>query len=186
MSSNLVNLDELVPGIQGTTFKYKDVDYTLRGDLPSSTVFEFLALYDELTKFQGEAHTAGAASDAAQQAALKSGDENAQRAAAAAAAEAILEIRDKLEKVTGQIRERLLTVFRLEHPDLEELPFGNQTTIIVLGEVLRTMGIGSSPVEPAPVPTPAPRKPRARKATAKKTTTSRSRTATARRTPRTK
>lgn len=164
--SNIVDLDELVPGIDGTIIKYKGEQYKVRGDLSSETIFEFLALYDTLIEFRADAVEAAESEDPVK----------------------LVEVRDRLEQITREIRDRLLKVFQLEHPDLEELPFGNQTTMIVLGEVLAAMGIGGRAVEPAPVPpTPAPRRtPKrasAKRATGKKTTSSRSKTATARRTP---
>lgn len=145
--SNLINLDELVPGIQGTTFTYQGSEYKLRGDLPSEQVFEFLALYDELLAFRARA--------------VKAAEEGKP--------DAVQKIRSDLEGITGQIRERLLDVFQLEHPDMEKLPFGNQTTLIVLAEVLKTMGVGA--VEAAPDP-PTPARPKRKRAAKPRSRTS--------------
>lgn len=135
--SNLLDLNELVPGLAGTRVIYGEQEFKIRGDLPSETVFEFLALYDDLLKFQQEAVKAAASNDLSQ----------------------IQAVRSDLEKITSAIQERLLAVFKLEHPDMEKLPFGNQTTLIVLGEVLAAMGLaaptGSEAGSPPPVTPPA-------------------------------
>lgn len=128
--SNIVNLDEMVPGIKGTVFKYDGKEYRLRGDLPTKTVFEMLSLYDDLIEFR----------------------ESAQKAAETNDPKAILAMREALDNATGRINEKLLEVFQLEHPTMKELPFGGQSTIIVLGEVLKAVGIGANPPEAAPKP----------------------------------
>lgn len=150
--SNIVNLNDLVPGLAGTTIIYNDQEYRIRGDLPSETVFEFLSLYDDLIAFRGEAAKAAEEQDA----------------------DALVKTRDRLQEMTAAIRERLLDVFKLEHPEMKELPFGNQTTLLVLGEVLKAMGLGTVEDPQPPAPKPAPRK-------RQKTTTTRTRQATRRR-----
>lgn len=119
--SNLVNLDEIIPGIQGTTLQYKGEKYVIPGDLPSEVVFEFLALYDELLEFQMKT----------------AADVEADKPAS------VLEIRGGLEKITLKIREKLLEVFQLEQPDMTKLPFGNQGTLAVLGYVFQAAGLGA-------------------------------------------
>lgn len=157
--AELVNLDELVPGIAGVEFKYRDQTYHVPGDLDTETVLEFLALYQTLMENATEA-TKLDASEMTEAEQLQKAEE----------------LRAQMKSSMDVVREKLLAVFRLSDPDLKSLPFGQQTTMIVLGKVLEMMGVaapadtedGDLPVPPTKR-VPQDRKP---KAPRKKATTS--------------
>lgn len=153
-SSNIVNLNEIVPGLETVVFKYNDRTFEVPGDLPSKTVFEFLALFDDLLGFQKDAADAVASQDP----------------------EKVLEVRQKLQEITTTIEQALLKVFQIRQPELKEWPFGSRSTVPILGAVLAGLGIGGSAVAEDPTP-PAPKPGRSRRTT-QATTTSRSRKAT--------
>lgn len=178
MPSNIVNLNELVPGIEGKTFKITLADgeeqsYYVPGDLDTETVFEFLALFEDMVRFQEKI------TELRTQA---SEDENADVSVL------LNHQTDALRELTEKIREKLLAVFQIADPDLKVLPFGNATIMVVLGEVLEMMGLAGSgedlpePEEKVDPPTrrvPQDRKPKAaRRRTGARTTTTRTKRAT--------
>lgn len=132
MPSNVTNLDELVGGDH--TFIYRDKEYRIPGDPATSTVFEFLKLYDDL--------------QAAQEKAAKAGE------TAGLAGE-----RADIEKLILAIREKLLILFKELQPDMVDLPFGHTGTMLVLRAVLGLLGVTMQETEPDPqVPTPTPKR----------------------------
>lgn len=160
MAGNIVNLNDLVPGLEGTTFQITRADgatesYTVPGDLDTETVFEFLKLFEDMVEFQSRA----------QQLRADAGED------VEANAQAIAETLESLRRLNDSVKEKLLAVFQLANPDLKVLPFGAATTMVVLGKVLEMMGI-ASPVQELPVPPtrrkPQDRKPRQRPAARKK------------------
>lgn len=149
--TNVIDLEKVVPGLSGTTFKMPDPDggykeYHVPGDLPTETVFKMLALFEELVSFE---------------------EKSAAQMAKQASSASIAKVRTDLKGVTDRINEELLAIFQLSDPKLELLPFGSQTTAVVLGEVFKALGLAA----PAggELPSPPPNR-AARRATARKTT----------------
>jgi hypothetical protein len=123
MPANVINLEEVVPGLSGTTFEMPDgKKYHVPGDLPTETVFKMLALFEELVSFEEKSATAMSKE---------------------ASSASISKVREGLKAVTDRINEELLAIFRLSDPKLETLPFGSQTTAVVLGEVFKALGLAS-------------------------------------------
>lgn len=152
MPSNIVNLGDLVPGLEGKTFRLPQgedsngnaryLDLHVPGDLDSETVFGFLALFEEMVAAQermGEMQAKVAAGDAQVTDGLRLASE-------------------EMEKLTASIKERLLAVFQLANPDLKALPFGQATTMAVLGEILKMMGLAEPVDLPEPPGPPTPRR----------------------------
>ena len=138
MPSNIVNLEEVVPGIEGKTFTLGDKSYHVPGDLPTDTIFEMLALFEDLVKFQEEAST---------------------QIAKNTSAASVQKVREKLRELTDMIDAKLLAIFQIDQPDLESLPFGSKSTNYILGEIFEMVGLASKEplgALPAP-PTPRPR-----------------------------
>jgi hypothetical protein len=138
-ASNVVNLDEIV----GTDieFIFGGETYVFPGDPSTESVFGFIDLYSDLLDAQ-------------------------QKAASAAEGEGGLagdttEIKKLLDKVRGG----LLEMFRERHPELDELPFGHKSTMLVMQHALRQLGV-TVPDAPADPPAPALAK---KKATARAT-----------------
>lgn len=184
----IVNLGDLVPGLEGKTFRLPKgadaageplyEDYHVPGDLDSETVFEFLHLFEEMVRFQQEARRLQAEAGE---------DEDKQN-------KALAEVMANLKSLNESIKAKLLTVFQIANPELESLPFGAATTTVVLGEILEMMGLatpppefplppeGEPPVDP-PKPNRAQRRAGQRSRTGKKTTTRSSTRAASRTTP---
>ena len=162
MPTEVVNLDELVPGIAGLDFVYRDKTYHVPGDLDTTTVMEFLALYQDLVVQafeQSQVEIEGLSTE--EQVKLAN------------------DLRATMSSQMDLARDKLLTVFQITDPELKTLPFGHETTMIVLGKILHMMGIAADkdeePLGELPVPpTKTPRKPRDRqpKAPRKPRTTS--------------
>lgn len=173
MSGNIVNLGELVPGLEGKTFVLPRADgteerYHVPGDLDSETVFEFLKLFEDMVTFEQK---------------IKDLRAQAPQEEDADIAPLISEQTNALRDLTNSIKAKLLAVFQLANPDLKELPFGQATTMTVLGEILEMMGLAAPAELPMPdgaVP-PTPNR-AARRNTARKTTTSPTRKGSSRKT----
>jgi hypothetical protein len=140
MPSNIVDLEEVVPGIAGMTFKLAGHEYHVPGDLPTDTTLELLGLFEELIAFEVE---------------------SAEAMAKNPSTEVITKIREGLKKTNDMIEERLLAVFQIAQPDLEKLPFGSKSTNYVLGEIFAMVGIASKadPAGPLPAPPTQPKRP---------------------------
>lgn len=154
MPSNIVNLNELVPGLEGKTFTITRANghedsYYVPGDLDSETVFEFLALFEEMVSFQEKVNDL--------QEKVAAGEQDV--------APALREQTSAVRELTDSIKAKLLAVFQIADPSLTALPFGQATTMAVLGEVLQMMGLAAQdlPEPPPPPPPPTPRKPQDRK-----------------------
>lgn len=153
---NIVNLGELVPGLEGKTFVLPRADgeeerYHVPGDLDSERVFEFLALFEDMVRFEQEiAELRREAAD----------DETK-------VGKLLEEQLKGLRVLTEKIKAKLLAIFQLSNPELKVLPFGQATTMAVLGEILEMMGLASK--EEKELPSPPPNR-AARRATARKTT----------------
>lgn len=147
--SKLYDLNELVPGIEDVTIKYRDETYVIPGDLNTERTFEFMALYDEILEFQRAAAEAVASQDEKK----------------------ALEVKDELERLMGTIGAKVLDVLKIRHPDVKELPFGQQSLMAVVGIILEAMGIGRSAgaTDGPPPPAPTPLKPRRRSTTRRST-----------------
>lgn len=158
MAGSIVNLGELVPGIEGKTFRLPQgdgfVDYHVPGDLDSETVFTFLALFEKMVEYEQEVK--------------KVRDEAEQKPDETSLAEVLAGQTDALHKLTDEIKAKLLVVFQVANPELKSLPFGTATTMVVLGEILEMMGLAEKAHLPEP-PRP-PQNRAARRATARKTT----------------
>lgn len=141
MPSNVINLEEVVPGISDTIFKMPDgTELVVPGDLPTETTFELLALFGDLVQFQ---------ENAAEKVAAES-----------SSSDVVAEVRSDLKKVTDLIDAKLLAIFQIRQPDLKVLPFGSKSTNYVLGAIFEMVGI-ASPTQPAgPLKPPPPTKPR--------------------------
>lgn len=139
MSGNVVNLNELVPGLEGKTFTITRADgteesYHVPGDLDSKTVFEFLGLFEKMVEFQEEANRLQAEVNE---------DPTKEKEALTATLKGMQDLNDDMKA-------RLLVVFQKSNPDLKELPFGSQTTMVVLGHVLEMMGLSEQEGLPGP------------------------------------
>lgn len=171
VASNIVNLEDLVPGLEGKTFRMpvgveedgvtkRYEDYHIPGDLDSETVFEFLKLFEDMVQFQ--ARSRELQTDA--------GDDPE------ANAQALAETMQALRDLNDAVKAKLLVVFQVARPDLKTLPFGASTTMVVLGVVLEMMGIAapSDGVAELPVPPdpPEPNRAARRASTGRKTTSS--------------
>lgn len=142
MPANIINLNEVVPGLDGTTFQINGTDYHVPGDLPVETTFRMLALFEELISFE---------------------EKSAVTMTKKSSAAGIAEVRGGLKKVTDRINEELLAIFKLSDPALESLPFGSQTTAVVLAEVFKALGLASDGGrQELPSPPPSPRKGKSR------------------------
>lgn len=155
MPSNIINLADVVPGIEDTTFKMPDgTELVVPGDLSTETTFELLALFEDLIKFQ---------EDASKQVATKK-----------ASAAVVSKVRADLKTVTDKIDALLLGIFQIRQPDLEKLPFGSKSQNYVLGAIFETVGLASKTELAGPLPAP-PTKPTSRKGPTRKTGTTRRR-----------
>jgi hypothetical protein len=61
---------------------------------------------------------------------------------------------DEVERVTGQVQEILLELFKVRHPDLERLPFGTQAFSHVLARVLIAINYAAAVEEGAAAANP--------------------------------
>lgn len=177
MAGNIVNLGDLVPGIEGTTFhlpKGEDADgnpivetYYVPGDLDSETVFEFLGLFESMSEMMIER----------KRLVDEAGDDLVKQR------DATREILANMKKLNEDIQAKLLPIFQLSDPDLKSLPFGAQATSVVLGIILEMMGL-AVPIADGDLPLPPTEgtNRQQRRATGKKTTT-RSTSRAASRTP---
>lgn len=156
-SANIINLEDLVPGIEGKTFRVPSgvdekgektyASYHVPGDLDSETVFEFLRLFEDMTEFQTKRVQLEQAA----------GDDPEKTA------KAVSETMDAMKQLNDKVKEKLLAVFQVANPELTALPFGAATTMVVLGEILEMMGLAAPADLPEPPDPPRPtRKPRDR------------------------
>lgn len=181
MPADIINLEDLVPGLAGKTFKLPNGadeagettydDYHVPGDLDTETVFEFLKLFEDMVKFRQRVTELQTAA----------GEDEEKTATA------ITETMASLKALNDSVKAKLLTVFQIANPELKTLPFGSSTTMVVLGEILQMMGIAAPelPLPPeeggANPPNRATRRAAAKRGGARKKTTSSSTTKAARR-----
>lgn len=144
--AQIIKIDELVP--EEIIFQYKDVDYSLPGDIDVDTTFRLQQLLVQL----GQAEQAVATAQLERLQAVK-------EAAVSRAESRLSRALNTQRQATLKVEKEILALFKVNHPDLEKLPFGAAGFQAVLSHVLLMLGFGTfSDEEEEPDPTPAPKR----------------------------
>lgn len=125
-TAQIVNLDELVP--RSMVFQLHGEEWILPGDIDVETTFRFQQLLLDL----------GAAEDETLAAQLAVLDTEVANGAGMRQREAL----DRQAKITLEMEQEVLALFKVNHPELERLPFGSAGFRAVLAHVLMRLGFG--------------------------------------------
>jgi len=147
----IVDLDALVP--EEIIFKYAGKEYRLPGDIDVETTFTIQQLIVELSQ--------------SEQGVLRAQLERAQAVKSQAITRAERGLSQAMEtqkRVTAKTENEILQLFKVNHPDLEKLPFGSTGFGVVLTHVLAMLGFSGTgdeePAEEDPPKDPPARNPR--------------------------